>query len=80
VNRVRGRGRFAIALVVLIAACGNGGPRQGAGGPPTDSGGERSTPVEASPALLDLTEIERLKETFNADGGKPRLLLLLSPT
>ena len=30
--------------------------------------------------LVDLSSVEQLQKTFNADAGKNRLLLLLSPT
>lgn len=32
------------------------------------------------PALSDLSGVEVLKAQFNADAGRPRIVLLLSPT
>jgi hypothetical protein len=34
----------------------------------------------AAPELLDLRQIDDLKNLFNADTGQPRIVLLLSPT
>ena len=39
-----------------------------------------STPIYAAPALTDLKSVDELKTLFNQDRGKPRLVLLLSPT
>jgi hypothetical protein len=33
-----------------------------------------------TPALEDISSPEALKARFNADAGKPRIILLLSPT
>lgn len=39
------------------------------------------TPVPVGrPALLDLHSLDELKARFEADRGKPRLILLVSPT
>jgi hypothetical protein len=38
-----------------------------------------STRAEGSP-LRDLKSLDELREAFNRDAGKPRLVLLLSPT
>ena len=35
---------------------------------------------EDKPVLQDLTGVEELKAQFNKDSGKPRVVLLLSPT
>jgi hypothetical protein len=34
----------------------------------------------ATPTLSDLNGVEALKTQFNRDAGKPRIVLLLSPT
>ena len=39
-----------------------------------------STLIYAAPALADLKSGDELKTLFNHDRGKPRLVLLLSPT
>ena len=36
--------------------------------------------IYAAPALTDLKSVDELKTLFNQDRGKPRLVLLLSPT
>lgn len=33
-----------------------------------------------TPTMSDLAGVQELKERFNADAGKPRVVLLLSPT
>ena len=35
---------------------------------------------DRAPTLSDLSGVEALKARFNADAGKPRIVLLLSPT
>lgn len=37
-------------------------------------------PIYAAPTLSDLKSVDELKTLFNQDRGKPRLVLLLSPT
>ena len=45
------------------------------------SGSEQSSTVASEPGkVTELTSVDTLKVTFDADAGKPRLLLLLSPT
>ena len=45
------------------------------------SGSEQSNDTASEPgAVTELKSVETLREAFDADAGKPRLLLLLSPT
>ena len=45
------------------------------------SGSEQSTSVASYPGkVTELTSLDTLKAAFDADEGKTRLLLLLSPT
>ena len=45
------------------------------------SGSEQSTSsAPESGKVTELKSVDTLKTAFDADGGKPRLLLLLSPT
>ncbi len=53
-----------LPLALLLAAC-QGGATTGAG---------------VGPKLRDLHGVAELEQAFNADAGKPRLILLLSPT
>jgi hypothetical protein len=61
-----------LAGIVVLAVAGCGG---------SDSA---SPPAQASsaarPAVADLKSIDTLKADFNADAGRSRLLLILSPT
>jgi hypothetical protein len=41
---------------------------------------EQSSKVDVSGNLTDLNRIEEFQAIFNQDAGKPRLILLLSPT
>ncbi len=41
---------------------------------------QEATPTAASPTLTDLTDIEQFQDLFNAQAGKPRVILLISPT
>lgn len=57
----------AALLAGLLVACGS--PSQG---------GRSATAGTA--ALQDVHSVYQLQELFNRDGGKPRLVLLVSPT
>jgi hypothetical protein len=54
-----------LAAIVVLAGCGG-------------SDEEESAPPAAG--IQELTSVGPLKEAFNADAGKTRLLLILSPT
>ncbi len=43
---------------------------------------EEATPTSSSPtlSLVDLKDIDQFQELFNEQAGKPRLILLISPT
>lgn len=62
------------AVILALTGCG-GGSREGA----TEAGGEPPTTAEPA-ALADVVDVGELRELFDAAAGKPRLLLLLSPT
>ncbi len=66
--RPRIRRTAALLLLLLLTACA----RAPAEAPPV---GEL-----AARTLYDLGGLETLKTRFNADSGRPRLVLLLSPT
>jgi hypothetical protein len=73
VARVRPALTVLAGIVVLaVAGCG------GAGGD-SDSAPPPSAQDESSP-VRDLETLEPLKQDFNADSGRSRLLLILSPT
>jgi hypothetical protein len=57
-------------VVLVVAGCGG----SGGASPP-----EQASPA-ARPAVTDLNSIDTLKDDFNADEGRSRLLLILSPT
>lgn len=48
-----------------------------AGGQPA---AQEATPETAAPALSELTDLDQLREQFNEQHGKLRLLLLVAPT
>ena len=62
-----------VALVLAVAALAVGC----AGGSSTASPEAEAT---AQPEVRDIDNVLTLRAAFNADRGKPRLLLLLSPT
>jgi hypothetical protein len=78
--------RTAVAIVVvggLLAACGGGDDTQPAADTraagPASTAGKTATPP-SSAALRDLPDLGALRQAFNDAAGKPRLILLLSPT
>jgi hypothetical protein len=67
----------SLALVACSHAASSGSPA--AAQPP--SSGSAAVTVAAVPApLRDLSEVGQLEAAFNQDTGKPRLILLVSPT
>ena len=56
------------ACLAALAGCGSGG----------DSAATEATPKRAT--LKDVSNVLELRAAFNEDRGKPRLLLILSPT
>jgi hypothetical protein len=57
---------LTLLLALVITGCG-----QSVGAP---------TPTTAPMSLTDLHDVSDLQARFNQDAGKPRLLLLVSPT
>jgi hypothetical protein len=79
--RPRGRTRRGVTDVLagllavsVLAAAGCSGGDGGGGGPAA------SPPAAAGAQLQDVAGVLDLRAAFNADEGRPRLLLLLSPT
>jgi hypothetical protein len=54
---------------VVVAGCG--GSDSGTSAPPTGT---------AEEAVVELASLDPITQRFDADRGKPRLLLILSPT
>jgi hypothetical protein len=67
-------GLLGLLAALVLASCGGG----------DDSGGApeaASNPAPAAAAeLTDVAGVLDLRAAFNRDSGRPRLLLLLSPT
>jgi hypothetical protein len=61
--------RRAVALALLLVA--------GAG---AGCGGSSNEPRSSSGDVVDLTSVDQVRAAFTNDAGKPRLVLLLSPT
>lgn len=59
--------RFLVSLTIVVAL-----------GPVQPSALQQGAP--ASGALTDLHSVDELKDLFNRDAGKVRLVLLISPT
>ena len=62
--------RNAVLLLLLLAAAGCGG------------GGEEASPTQPEPTagVQELENVLALRADFEADAGKTRVILLLSPT
>ena len=61
-------------LLALLAGCGKDGNKLEEG---TSSEGPFGEPVQV---LHDLAGVDEFKAGFSRDAGKPRIILLLSPT
>lgn len=64
-------GFVALLLLFVLPAAQQTAPGSMAG---------NGTPTVSAPVLTDMQRIEDLQTRFNRDTGKPRLILLLSPT
>jgi hypothetical protein len=64
---------LAIAIAVTVASgCGSSDHSSA-----SDSAG---SPASGRTGLTEITSIDQLRELFNAQSGKPRLILLAAPT
>jgi hypothetical protein len=61
--------RRAVALALLLVAAAGAG-----------CGGSSNEPRSSSGDVVDLTSVDQVRAAFTNDAGKPRLVLLLSPT
>jgi hypothetical protein len=62
----------AACLALALSGCGGGG---------SDEPNSKGQPKTSAPATLtDVDSVDDLRTAFNRDEGRPRLLLLLSPT
>jgi len=62
---------FPALLMLVVARCGHVGA--------VNLPWQRSTPPPGL-SLTDIHDVGDLQHTFNQDAGKPRLILLVSPT
>jgi hypothetical protein len=79
---VSGRGRlvFAGACLLAFAAVAVWVVSSPFSRPPAPAAPSPGGDRPAGPAVVDLNDAAQLQARFNADKGKPRLLLALSPT
>lgn len=66
-----------LALVVLTSAVACGGGSDETAATTAEAGG---APEGAAAEIVDIDGIEPIREQFDADAGKNRLLLVFSPT
>jgi hypothetical protein len=66
------RGLLGVLAAVALASC--------SGGSESGDEPERASSPAAAAELTDVAGVLDLRAAFNADSGRPRLLLLLSPT
>jgi hypothetical protein len=68
-------GLLALLAALVLASCGGG---DGGGGKPEAA--PAPAPAAGAAELTDVAGVLDLRAAFNRDSGRPRLLLLLSPT
>jgi len=74
-------GMAMIVLGSLLAACGGGKEQPVPDAGPARRGADVSSmDPAAEQRLRDLDNVDVLRQAFNDGAGKPRLVLLLSPT
>lgn len=64
---------FLVAASLGLAGCGGGSDGDTAAKTAASEPGTEAT-------LVDVTSVDSLRARFNADAGRPRLLLIFSPT
>ncbi len=76
----------AVGLALILAGCGSsGGSSTGTSSSTATSGGGSGSSAVASTAAtpttpIDITDIGQLRTAFNQHAGRPRLIVLMSPT
>jgi hypothetical protein len=68
------------ALAFGLAGCGGSDGDSGAQSGSTEPPATAPTQPSRDATLSDIASVDQLRARFNVDEGKPRLLLLLSPT
>ena len=69
----------ALAVFVLVG-CSSGGGSSSDGTTSAKSAAKAASARPSPGKLGDLESVEQLRSLFNADSGRPRLIVLASPT